>query len=353
MPDTEASRKGSPRSSRPTIHDLAAEAGVSLATVDRVLNNRAGVRKATADHVLQTMDRIGYARDIAAANLSKRREYRLIFLLTAGSNSFMRMLEAEVRGIAERSLHSRTRVEMRMVPPFDAPALAQELDRITAEDTGGVAVVATDAPIVRDSLDRLVGRGVKVVTLVSDAPTSARARFIGVDNVVAGRTAGSLMGRFCHAPGAVQVVVGSLLLRDHMERRLGFETVLAQEYPHLRTLPPIEGRDDADTVDHLLQQALATGDDIVGIYSLGAGTRGVIRALEASGSKGLKVVAHELTQFARQALLAGQFDAVINQDTGHEVRSAVRTLVSLIDGSPLVDGQERIRVDIFLRDNLP
>ena len=46
-------------------------------------------------------------------------------------------------------------------------------------------------------------------------------------------------------------------------------------------------------------------------------------------------------------------DAVINQDPGHEVRSAVRVLIAKADNVPLIESQERIRIDIFLRDNLP
>ncbi|HUG62262.1 MAG TPA: LacI family DNA-binding transcriptional regulator, partial [Methylomirabilota bacterium] len=36
---------------RATVHDVAREAGVSLATVDRVLNGRPGVRPTTAEKV--------------------------------------------------------------------------------------------------------------------------------------------------------------------------------------------------------------------------------------------------------------------------------------------------------------
>ncbi|MGK0398421.1 MAG: LacI family transcriptional regulator, partial [Gammaproteobacteria bacterium] len=63
---------------RPTVKDIAKHAEVSLATVDRVLNGRAGVRKSTIARVYKTIEEIGYVRDIDAANLARRREYKML-----------------------------------------------------------------------------------------------------------------------------------------------------------------------------------------------------------------------------------------------------------------------------------
>ena len=56
---------------KPTVHDIARSAGVSLATVDRVLNGRPGVRSVTREKVEQAIVALGYVRDLAAANLAK------------------------------------------------------------------------------------------------------------------------------------------------------------------------------------------------------------------------------------------------------------------------------------------
>ncbi|MEF2552727.1 LacI family DNA-binding transcriptional regulator [Aurantimonas sp. A2-1-M11] len=341
--------------SRATIRDVARAAGVSLATVDRVLNRRAGVRAATVQRVEEAMRRLDFTRDLAAANLSKKRRYRLTFLLPDGANSFMRELEAAVQATSRQSSMERAEVTVAMVPAFDGPALAKALDGIDRAATDGVAVVATESAEVRAAIDRLRADDVRVVTLVSDLPASTRDRFVGIDNGVAGRTAAGLLGRFCPAaPGRVAVVAGSMLLRDHAERRSGFEQVMRAEYPHLTVLAPLEGLDDAERVAALLGEALAADRDIVGLYSLGAGNRGVVTTLAAAGLGGrIRVVAHELSPHARAALRDGTFDAVINQDAGHEARSAVRILKALIDDRALVEAQERIRIEIFMRDNLP
>jgi LacI family transcriptional regulator len=44
---------------------------------------------------------------------------------------------------------------------------------------------------------------------------------------------------------------------------------------------------------------------------------------------------------------------VIDQNAGHEARSAARLLLTCCTGAPIKPEQERIRIEIFLRDNLP
>ena len=64
-------------------------------------------------------------------------------------------------------------------------------------------------------------------------------------------------------------------------------------------------------------------------------------------------IAHELTPHTRRYLVRGIMDAAICQDPGHEARSAARVLLAHCSGEPMVPDQERIRIDIFIRDNMP
>jgi LacI family transcriptional regulator len=339
---------------RPTVHDIANEAGVSLATVDRVLNSRPGVRRQTVEKVESAIRRLGYVRDMAAANLAKRRIYPLMFILPGGENSFMRNLEDEVRSAAARSAAERTSIRIETVPPFDPAALERTLSSINPEMVCGVALVAADTPGVRAAVDRLLDARVPVATLVSDLPGSRRTHFCGIDNKAAGRTAAGLIGRFCSLrSGQVLIIAGSMTLSDHMDRASGFADVLETEYPNLDIVGPVETNDNSAVVKQEVSAALAENRNIVAIYNLGAGNRGLIEAMSMHRSRALSVVAHELTAHSRQALADGVFDAVINQDCGHEVRSAIRVLKAHADGLDLLSAQERIRIDIFLKDNLP
>jgi LacI family transcriptional regulator len=77
---------------KPTVHDIAKAAGVSLATVDRVLNARPGVRDITVSRVQDTVQKLGYVRDISAANLARGRRYRFVFVLPDNPSQFLKAL---------------------------------------------------------------------------------------------------------------------------------------------------------------------------------------------------------------------------------------------------------------------
>lgn len=60
----------SPPKPRPSIHDVAAEAGVSITTVSHALNNRGRVLPETRDRVIAIADRLGYSANVHAQRLA-------------------------------------------------------------------------------------------------------------------------------------------------------------------------------------------------------------------------------------------------------------------------------------------
>ncbi|MEW2917333.1 LacI family DNA-binding transcriptional regulator [Ruegeria sp. ANG10] len=339
---------------KPTVNDIARVAGVSLATVDRVLNRRPGVRAVTVEKVQQAIDELGYVRDTAAANLARQRVYNFLFVLPDTDNEFVEALSKQIVEQSRDQFIERTRMKIQRVAPFDPQEIVEILDALDSRDIDGVAVFGPETPSVRDAVKRVRDKGVPVVALVSDLPSSDRDHFIGIDNVSAGRTAAQLMGRFVHRKGKVLVLTGSRLARDHLERRQGFDLVIAEDFPHLEVVASVEGRDDPELIYKMMPEIFETYPDLVGIYSSAAGNAGLIQFLsDGNISKDLVIIAHELTPLSREALRRGTFDALISQDSGHLVRSTVRLLRATSDKVPFNKAQERIRIDIYLKENLP
>jgi len=341
-------------SGKVTLEDVAREAGVSLATADRVVNKRPGVRDRTVARVEAVVAKLGYRPDFSAARLARNRSYRFAYILPVGDNPFMADLAEQVRLSSVWLAAQRAFIDTLHVDVFDPDVLSRALEQLPPV-YDGVAVVALDHPRVRIAIDELAQRGVVVVTLVSDVPSSRRLHYVGIDNPAAGRTAGTLMGKYLRGQtGKIGIIAGSLALRDHAERQFGFNQVLSGEYPNLTVLAAVEGRDDSALTKPATERLLSENPDLIGLYNVGAGNRGIAAALEAAGrERDVVWIGHELTPHTRRFVARGVLDTIINQNAGHEARSAGRILLARCSGEPILADQETIRIDIFVRDNLP
>jgi len=64
------------------------------------------------------------------------------------------------------------------------------------------------------------------------------------------------------------------------------------------------------------------------------------------------IIARERTDYAEERLRSGALDAVIAQNPGHLVRSAIRVLKARSEGRGPLASQERIRIEIYIRETL-
>ncbi len=336
------------------IADIAREAGVSTATVDRVLNHRGGVRKPKIELVLEVARRLNYPLPPHLVSVPGLKHLQFDFLLPAGPNTFMKLLGQTIDTIEERYERYIAHGRCHEIEGFNPAILAESLKRIGA-NSQGIAFVALEHPLVREAVNTLVERNVPVVTMVSDLSNSRRHGYVGVDNRAAGRTAGHLLGRFVgQRSGPVAMIAGSLSYRGHEERELGFRHLLGEEFPQLRIVPLREGLDDHARNYAAARELLQQYPDLLGIYNIGAGSRGVAQALEEAGrAHDVVFVGHELTTFTRQFLISGAMDAVINQNGRHEVTHCLRMLTNCLAGIDPATNTEPTRIEVFLRENLP
>ena len=329
---------------RYTVIDVAREAGVSVATVDRVLNNRAGVRERTRLLVAESARRLGY---LAAS--AEPAGVRLDFALPAGGNPFILGLRDQLEALARPGLE----VRVAAIEGFNPDTLAATLLDYRGR-SDGVGVVALDHPAVREAIRALSASGVPVATLASDILYCPRVAYIGVDNRAAGRLAGYLMRRFLGGdrPAEVALFAGSLSYRGHEEREMGFRHLIAEEAPNLRIVDLREMKDDAERAYVEAGLALDAHPRLAGVYNIGGGTSGIARALKERGcEREVAFIAHDITAENRLLLLDATLDAVIDQNARVEAREAVAVLENAARG--LAVAPHPLRVHAIFKENIP
>jgi LacI family transcriptional regulator len=332
------------------IIDIALEAGVSTATVDRVLNKRHGVRPVTVERVWAAAARLDASPTAAPRRPRGRGELRFDFILPAGAGP---SIDDNLHQAAERAgRRLGAAIRFQHFERSQPATLAEAIARCGRETSSGVAVMALEHPLVREAVERLAQMGVPVVALLSDLSSSRRVGYAGIDNRAAGRTAGYLLGRFLGGrSGKVAILAGNPLYRSHEEREMGFRSVLRADFRELEVLDPVVGHDAPEANRQHVLALLARHDDLIGIYSIGSGNRGVVQALQERGKAGeVTFIAHNLTALSRQYLLEGAADAIIHQDM---VRIAERALAMLLahHGSPAPE-TGLLPVEIVVRENI-
>lgn len=332
---------------RPQLTDVAERAGVSLATVDRVINRRKGVKDRTRRRVLEVARDIGFLRPEDAELYSAERPLNVVVLLPAGTNPYLRLLGERVKAHIGRTGVNDPFLRCFFIESFSAAALAEALHK-HAGWADGIVFFAIEHPEVRAAAAEISAAGTRLVTIVSDLGNMPQVRHLGLDNRAVGRTAGLLIGRLARSgSGSVALVAGSRHYRAHSEREAGFLSLLDEMFPDLRIIGMKEGHDDAaENYRHALD-LFAQVPDLRGIYNVGGSSGGITRAIREHRKGGIVFIGHGLTPDTRRALLDGTIDAVFDMDPDTLIE---RALASLSDP---VKQPKPLKLDIYFRENLP
>jgi len=329
--------------------DIAEKAGVSIATVDRVINGRSGVSISTAKRIWDAVDEL-------QGSLNPHKPLKFDVILPDGSGSFLNHLADNVIGLSDGYKREGITIKCHRVRSFDPKSLAALLDKVSKK-TDGIAVMPMEDPFVRESIKNICNRDIPVVTMVSSFNSQRTIGHVGPNNRAAGRTSAHLISMMANnKAGSVAVFKGSqsFIYSDHQERELGFISALRDYSPNLEVIRNLETLDRYEEAYKKAIEIVEEYKDLVAIYSVGSGTRGIGRALrDLKKEKEIIWVGHELTSYSREFLLDGTMNAVINQEASKEAQDALKILTNYHRGNESSSLPEEIKVDIFLRDNLP
>ena len=301
------------------VREIARQAGVSEATVDRVLHGRPGVRPGTVLQVQQAINEL----DAQRTQLRLSGRHFLVDVVMETPQRFSRLtrraLEAELP-----TLPGVFRARYRVAERWRPPELIAELDAIAARGSDGVLLKAPDLPEVAEAIGRLAAAHIPVITLVTDVPRSLRLAYVGMDNRAAGATAAYLIHRFLSGrAGSVLAMTSGVDFRGESERAGGFTTTLADLDPGRRVVSVVSDGLDETCARHV-GATLAEHDDLVAVYSIGGGNRGIWAAFTGAGRDCAAFVAHDLAPDNVELLAGGAVSAILHHDLRADLRGAAR-----------------------------
>ncbi len=322
------------------IADVAALAGVGVATVSRVLNRRGGVRPATRDRVVEAIDALNYRPSSLARGLSLQRTMVVAALLPWFTNP---SAVQRVRGIVEGLSGSRYDLMVFDIESEERQRHAFELfDRGDRAD--GLLVVSTLPP--EREVERL--RAARIPCVLIDAVDS-HFPSIGVDDVAGGELATRHLLELGHRRVAL---IGDpppeFRYAWSRDRTRGYERALAAGGIELRGEYVREGTRLPHVATAVAAELLSLPERPTAIFA--ASDTQAIGVLEAARSLGIRVP-EELSVIGFDDIEVSAYVGLttVRQPLLESGRRGARILLEALGGQALEPLRELLPLELVVR----
>ncbi len=307
------------------IKEIARQAGLGTATVDRVLNGRAHVSSQTKLRVKAAVEELKAQETQLAA-----RGRRLFFdFVVEAPSRFSREVKAAAEAILPRIGTAVCRPRFLLQDIMDEEEVEAALLRILKRGSQGVCLKARDTRKIRHAVKLLAEAGIPVVTLVTDIGGPDRHAYVGLDNAGAGRTAAYLIAKVLgDRAGQVLATRSHERFLGEEEREAAFIETLAGLRPELQIVA-IQGGSGVDfETSRLLSKSIDDLRDLRAVYSMGGGNQSILRTLEGNGLRPEVYVAHDLDRENRALILDKRLDFVLHHDLQRDIRNVFNAFLA-------------------------
>lgn len=305
------------------VKDIAYQAGLSTATVDRVLHARDGVRTQTRNRVDAAIREL----ERQEANLAHGGRTFMIDIVMEAPDRFSNAVRAAFEQESGTLHPNHFRARFHGAELMDEEKFIRLLDRIRLRGSDGLVVKARDTRAVNETVQKIAKSGIPVVTLVTDLPESGRIAYAGMNNRAAGETAAYLIAQTLgNDGGKVLATMSSTRFRGEDERIAGFRNAIAARYGKVKIIEISEGFGLDQVTGELARQVLVYNPDICAVYSAGGGNRAILNAFESSQRTCRVYVAHDLDVENRRLLADGLISHVLHHDLRQDVRAVYRQI---------------------------
>ncbi|KXV01184.1 DNA-binding protein [Caballeronia megalochromosomata] len=306
------------------IKEIALQAGLGVATVDRVLNGRAHVREHTRKRVEQAIKELE-KQELNLATIGRKLIVDVVVEAPARfSDEISSALDAELPILHPAIVRPRYLLQETMT----TSDVVEALRSIARRGSHGVLLKARDVPEIAEAVAELHRHGIPVVTVVTDIPLSARIAYAGLDNRAAGATAAYLLGQWLGSgPANVLITMSDEHFRGEEEREISFRRALRTRHPLLRLIDASGGHGLDVPTEERVRHVLLDGTSIAAVYCMGGGNKAILRALELQQQAPVCFIAHDLDKENVPLLRDGRIQAVLHHDLRQDMRCACQHIM--------------------------
>ncbi len=337
-----------------TIREIAAKAGVSIGTVDRVLHNRGRVSTETREKIEALVKKFGYKPNPLARHLKLKKEYHFFILspYRDEDSGYWGMVFNGIQRAAEELSPFGIRISFKEFDRYSRDSFWNTARSISPDDCDGLLL----APIMPSEMIRWILElppSIPYVFFDATLPETSPITEIGQDPYSGGFLAGKLLCLFALRERGTYCVIAPHSEDYHIKRRIeGFLAFWANRegyWPEVRTCADMDHR---ETREEFLNTLLKDIPDPKGIFVANASVHSVAETLNKGNLSHIPIIGYDLVPENERLLREGLIDVLISQRPAYQGYQAVYQLYRHVVLQQEIQKKIPVPIHLYFKENL-
>lgn len=341
-----------------TIKDIAARAGVSVGTVDRVLHNRPNVSKKTLEKVNKALDELDYRPNMYASALAYNRAYTFYCVLPKHEqDAYWDEIEEGALACTEFRRDFGIKLKFMYYERFNAAAFTRMVREFLTEKFDGVIIVPTTLEQTARFTEKLTERQIPYVLLDSYMPDLKPLTFFGQDSFASGYFAAKMLMLIANKEKEIALMkqtrnglVGS---KQQANRETGFRHYMVDHYPEIKItevdLPLDEEKKDYDGI---LEKFFKEHPQVHHCITFNSKAHLVGEFLQKTNRRNIQIMGYDMVPKNVKCIHNGSISFLIAQHAYQQGYASVDALFNAIVMKRQVNPVNYMPIEILTKENV-
>jgi len=344
------------------IKKIAELSGVSIGTVDRVLNNRKGVSKETARHIRAVIKHTGYKKNNVASRLKLANNKTITIAVLFPKEAYLvehywhLPLKGILKAVSELSemgiIHDLHVFEIGSMKSFE-----RESEKILSKEPDALITV----PFFIKECIRLTEKsekaGIPVVFIDTEMDLEINNKYsIYQNSFQSGKVAARILSQIISGNGkfiVLNIINNSETQKNNQEREKGFRTFFKDQIQ--KDNPNIDSftvnQSEIDTLQEIFKPYTKTNEQI-GVFVTNSRAYLLPKTIsDLDLNNRTTIIGYDLNPINTKLLKENKIQFIINQQPEHQGYSAVKGLFKLITEEDNSDLNHKIPIEIIVKEN--
>ncbi len=341
-----------------TIKDIAARAGVSTGTVDRVLHNRPNVSKSALEKVKKALAEMDYQPNMYASALAYNKSYTFYCVLPKHEQeAYWDEIEEGAQACCNARRDFGITLKFVYYERFNAPAFTRMVREFFTAKIDGVIIVPTTLEQTARFTEKLTDRQIPYVLLDSYMPDLKPLAFFGQDSFASGYFAAKMLMLIAGKEKEIAIVKqtrdGNVGSKQQANRETGFRHYMVDHYPDITILEvdlPLD--EERNEYDSILETFFNDHPKVHHCITFNSKAHIVGQYLQKSNRRNIQIMGYDMVAKNVECIHQGSISFLIAQHAYQQGYACVDALFNAIVLKREVTPVNYMPIEILAKENV-